>query len=157
MTTEERLKEIAFKKRFAEEYIACGNATEAAKKVFGDNVSMAVIAGVKWIKDPEVMQFIEEYGDVGDDADLSLDSQCKRYLEIYNRTQNVKDKISALNSIDRIKGYDKPSVSNVTVNNNKVMIVPRCGSDEEWEKKAVEQQKMLMQDDIVVVSEDVSK
>ena len=137
------------KKAFADELIKDpSDPFECARLVFPDPKDMRyiIIASTSWVSDELVRERLMEItgsDKVDDPREISVEAQCKRYLEIYNTSENAKDQVLALSQIDKIKGFDKSSNSNVVINNNKVMVVPRALSNEEWEANAKRQQERI--------------
>lgn len=140
---------IQKKKQFADELAKDPlNPSDCSYRVFPEpeNMRFKVTATVSWINDPIVKaRLLEITGSdkVDDGKEISVEAQCKRYLEIYEQSENPKDQVLALSQIDKIKGFDKSAGNNVTINNQKVIVIPRALSNDEWEANAKRQQENL--------------
>jgi len=136
------------KKRFAElllknPYDAFGVALE----IFGSDTSGALRASYEWISDPLVIetqkQLKEERGEF---AFLPTKADLAREALESHRTLKKNDPAAAAKYFDmhlKIMDYYPKEAGNVVNIQNNVMVVPDHGSDKDWEKKALEQQKQL--------------
>jgi hypothetical protein len=140
---------IQKKKQFADELAKDPlNPSDCSYRVFPEpeNMRFKVTATVSWINDPIVKaRLLEITGSdkVDDGKEISVEAQCNRYLKIYEQSENPKDQVLALSQIDKIKGFDKSAGNNVTINNQKVIVIPRALSNDEWEANAKRQQENL--------------
>jgi hypothetical protein len=139
---------IEKKRAFADElYKDPTDPSECSARVFTDpkEARWRIIATTSWTSDEVVLARLSEIGakPIRDDKEISVEAQCERYLEIYQQSENAKDQVLALSQIDKIKGFDKSASNNITVNNNKIMVVPRALSDAEWAENARKQQERL--------------
>ena len=132
-----------------------GNAFKAACVVFPDDISMACRYAVEWNNDPEVISEIErlkfESSKTKEEVDLSIPSKedaLRLAWEIADSNyEQGKDRVAALKLFAEIAGHmpDKTVNKNVNMSGtvNKVMIIKDHGTDEEWEEKALTQQRIL--------------
>lgn len=144
---------ISKKIQFADELIKDpGNVSECSGRVFPDlkEASWRIRATTSWLEDEVVLKRLEEIRlktKNNFEQDLTPERQCERYLEIYKKSDNVKEKILALSQIDKIKGFDKKenegANSDTPIRSN-VMVYRDSGSDQEWEKKLLLQQNKLI-------------
>lgn len=58
---------------------------------------------------------------------------------------DVKDKLKAAEQYAALMGFVEKPGTNVTVNVNRVMQVKDYGSDDDWERKALEQQRRVIE------------
>lgn len=139
---------IEKKRAFADElYKDPTDPSECSARLFTDpkDARWRIIATTSWTDDEVVLARLEEIGakPIRDEKEISVEAQCERYLQIYQNSENAKDQVLALSQIDKIKGFDKSAGNNVTINNQKVIVVPRAISDEEWEANAKRQQNNI--------------
>lgn len=122
------------------------NAFEAAKTIFIEN-SHALYACQRWPDDPYVRKKQREFIKEGGEAKY-LPSKSKVARQIHNVSEKVNDaelELKALKLYCDVRGFiEKPG----TVINNQissVMLVKDHGTDDDWEKKAVQQQQLLIE------------
>lgn len=141
----------ADKKKFALELIRhAGDAYKAALATFGgskDKQAVTLWATSNWTFDTVV---VEEQNRIYQDKKLVATLRPnvdQMILSAWHMSQDlkhdVKSRIISLELAAKLSGFitNKPEVQ---VNlNNKVMIAPDYGSDDEWEHKVKEQQKKL--------------
>ena len=144
---------IKKKIQFADELIKDpGNVSECSGRVFPDvkEARWRITATTSWLEDEVVLKRLEEIRlktKNNFEQDLTPERQCERYLEIYKKSDNVKEKILALSQIDKIKGFDKKENeggNGDTPIRSNVMVYRDSGSDQEWEKKLLLQQNKLI-------------
>ena len=76
-------------KAFADEYLKCGNATEAAKKA-GYKEKAAYATGAENLKKPQIIAYIEERQKEIDDSRIASAAEVMRYFTSVMRGE-VKD------------------------------------------------------------------
>jgi hypothetical protein len=126
------------------------NAFGAACKVFGTDTISAMRAAQYWPSDIYVLtkqaELLDEFGE---DSFLPNRATLARKIFELAETPNIdkKDKIKAFELYGNIMGYisKQTAISNVTLNENRVMIVKDFGNDEQWERAAVGQQTKLIE------------
>lgn len=124
------------------------NAFLAALAVEPDT-GKALFISQAWVGDPEVLAYqaevVEEFGD-----DLDLPNKTELLRKIIARADNCpldEEAHKYYKLYADIRGYiEKPqnNVNNNIVSVNKVMIVKDHGTNEDWRKKAAEQQRALI-------------
>ncbi len=138
----------ANKALFAEELLRNPtNAYKAAKVVFPRDTAIALFVSNNWVVDEYVLAKQKEFIKEGGEAKyLPTKSQVAR--QIHNVSAEVNDadlELKALRLYCDVRGYiEKPG----TVVNNQitsVMLVKDHGTDEDWEKRMLEQQKTLIE------------
>jgi len=140
-------------------FLVPGNAFKAACVVFPDDLNMACIKAVEWNNDPEVLAEIERLKNIEDKAlkdeeeNLSLVPSKNEALELAwnlanNRLVEPRDRVNALKLFNEVAGYmpDKTINKNVVteVKTNRVMVIKDFGDNEAWEKRAIDQQRELV-------------
>lgn len=140
------------KKRFALELLKTPrDPYSAAVLVFGDDTASAIVASVRWPTDPEVIGFQEDIKDEHGEMSV-LPDKAMTAREIWNlatETANVEDRLKALRLYAELRNFiERPNANAVTVNNNtqKVLVVNSHGSEENWERELIEQQRNLITD-----------
>jgi dTDP-glucose pyrophosphorylase len=137
------------KKEFAAQLLRDnGDGFKAAFAVCGDDSGMALQIARLWINDPFV---------VAEQKKLLLTSDAKTFLptkeqqarDVYvlacDVKSDLKERLAAHRLYAEIMSHiEKPLVGqSVNVLNQGVMIVRDAGSNEDWERKALEQQRAL--------------
>lgn len=141
------------KKKFAELLLKEGNPFQAALAVFPpEQLGDALQIAEQWAEDVEVKRYCEQIvKQVGDKAVLPAKETIVREVLALGRITDaeMRARLAAYRLIAEVCGYiEKPSPQ-VNVNQNnmyRVMQMPNHGTDEEWERKAVEQQQRLLED-----------
>lgn len=139
------------KARFAEALLRTpNNAYAAACVVFGTDTANALRVSSEWPFDLYVLQrqaeLLDEFG-----ADEFLPTKAVVARNIYEtgeRATDPKDKLAAFKLYAEVRGFmpkgDAASV-NLTVNNNRVMVLRDFGNDDDWERAASKQQSKLIE------------
>ncbi len=129
-----------------------GDATKAAERVAPGNAYYAKYMAEHWPNDPYVIrakkELIDEYGD-----DFFLPSKYdlgRKLTVIMDTCPDPTSKLRAIELYARIFSHLQPNGAiNVNSNNvttNKVMLVRDYGSDDQWEERALAQQRQLQID-----------
>ena len=139
------------KARFAEALLRNpNNAYAAACSVFGMDTATALRVSSEWPYDLFVLQrqaeLLEQFG-----PDEYLPTKAvvaRRIYETGETATDVKDKLAAFKLYAELRGFvpkgDGANV-NLTVNNNRVMVLRDFGSDDDWETAAAKQQTKLIE------------
>ena len=146
---------LALKKQFSLALFSVpGNPFKAACIVFPDDISLACKMAVEWNNDSEVLEEIQRLTDEANKHDEVLDlvpNKTEALQLAWDIANNVlelgKDRVAALKLFAEISNFmpDKTVNKNVVVETkaNRVMIIKDHGSDDDWERKAIAQQKVL--------------
>lgn len=123
---------------------------KAATQVFGDFQNQ-IQAATKWILDPFVKgEQLRLLTEKGEKAFLpSKEDQLKDIYMLATKSIDEEIRLKAHRLYAEIAGnIEKPGTANVTVAVQNVMVVKDHGSDDEWEQKAIKQQKILIGGDL---------
>lgn len=128
-----------------------GNPFECGKKIFPDNTGYACMAAVQWKNDPIVIEEMQRLAEQTPIENLVATKQ-EALQEAWNMAKdtsvNPKERAAYLRLFSELAEYmpEKSSVKNVQKNEviNRVMMVKDHGEDENWEDKAAEQQRKLI-------------
>jgi len=145
--------EDTLKDAFAAELLRTPNDPfKAAQKIVGNTIR-ALQMSQDWPTDVYVLkrqvELIEEFGE-----DNFLPSKLTLARRIYElgetTTASISERLAAYRLYADLRNFiEKPSLinqNNLTVNNNKVMVVQDFGSDDQWEETAKNQQMKLVSD-----------
>lgn len=127
------------------------DAFAAACSVFGTDTARALTVANSWVYDTDVLQFqadmIKEFGE-----DAFLPSKLTLARRIYDLGNDVRaelrDRLAAFKLYAELRNFiEKPAVvqNNVTVNQNRVMVVRDHGTNDEWAVKVRSQQARLIE------------
>lgn len=121
---------------------------EAALELFPDNTGYALWIANSWPKDIEVLTEVQRLRTENGGLDL-LPNEAKVLKELWDRLHNSptakKDYIAGMKLYAEIRGYVKKT-PDVVIDNTpkqKVIVLPAAPAKDEWEAKAVKQQKDL--------------
>jgi hypothetical protein len=121
----------------------------AALAVFGTDTRTALYVSQEWVRDLYVLQkqaeLLEQFGE-----DEFLPSKATLARDVFNFARSTKDgkeKIAAYKLYAEVRGMieKQTAIANVTVNNNRVMVVKDHGTDDDWETAARIQQAKLIE------------
>jgi len=121
----------------------------AALSVTSDTGKALVMAN-KWLDDPEVIaqqQRMTKGADEGDLNFIGTKADFAREILKQARTQwDGETKLKFYKLYAETRGFivKEGTNVNVQVNNNRVMVVKDMGSDDDWERKAQQQQRALI-------------
>lgn len=125
------------------------DAFKAACEIWPNDTQKALKASSFWVRDPEVIaereRLLDEHGE-----EAFLPSKHDLAREIWKLTQDGlrEDRIKAMKLYAEVRGFIEKPQTNVNVDNSKtthnVMLVAMPASIEEWQQKAVAQQKQLV-------------
>lgn len=145
--------ELVQKKKFALEYLKNPNEPfKAGVAVFGDDTSKALVASTRWVKDPDVLAYMEEAKEeMGDMHFLPTKADLARIAwDLGNDTnRHVDDRLKALRLYADVRGFIEKQgtiINNNVLTNNKVMLIKDHGTPDAWEQKLAEQQAKLIED-----------
>jgi hypothetical protein len=136
--------------REPEEYFKAGLAAYPERDSW--HTAMAMKVGTEWVDDFECLQIkkdlIEEFGEA-----FFLPSKGDLAREIWATAKGAKtnsDKIKGLELYGKVMNFiEQPQPAqihnNVGNTTNKVMLVTRSNSDDEWEQKLLDQQTKLIE------------
>lgn len=118
----------------------------AAKSVVGEDVQRAVQMSMRWVRDPVVVahrrELVEEHG--AEAFTMSKAELINKLAEIADDARDSKDRIAALRNIAEIRGFIEKPGTKIEVNTApRVMVVRDTGSNDDWERKLEEQQRVL--------------
>jgi len=139
------------KDRFAEALLRTPtDPFRAALTVFGNDTATALRISNLWPYDLYVLQrqaeLLEQFGP---DEYLPTKQQvARRIYEVGENAADNKDKLAAFKLYAELRGFvpkGEGVTNNLTVNNNRVMIMKDFGTDEQWESAAVGQQTKLIE------------
>lgn len=143
--------ELALKHEFAEALLKLPNDPfRAACGVFGNDTVKALEVANRWPFDLVVLQRQAELLDkFGPEEFLPTKTDvARRIWNCGEAATDTKDKLAAYRLYAELRGFvpkgDAAGV-NVTVNNNRVMVVPAFGTDDQWETNAARQQSKLIE------------
>lgn|SRR5574343_95257 len=142
--------EEALKREFAYELYSGKDPSEIASRLFPDDFAYRMRVSISWPNDPIVVEeFTRLSGGkkAGEDKEIVLPSK-ERHLEmlydIFKSNENrVQDRLMASMQISQLRGFVAEKNEGTTIN-NKVLVITRSSSDEDWEKKVARNQKDLM-------------
>lgn len=140
------MSEYEEKKAFAKALFEnSGNAFDAAYLVFKGDSSKAIIASNKWVNDEVVVRELKILR--GEKADVvtlpSREEHCRHLYDMFqDKSLKASDRLTASEQYARIQGEITPDKT-PSIINNKIMIVPSNGSDQEWMEKARRNQEDL--------------
>lgn len=145
--------ERTLKRLFAAELLRYpNNPFQAGRVLFPNNHLFAITAAQQWVSDRYVLEsqaeLIAEFGE-----DYFLPSKVILARRIYDlgerESANTSERLAAYKLYAELRGFIQKSDTivgaNVTINQNRVMVVPSAGSDAEWEEKVGKQQMKLIE------------
>ena len=142
------MDELRRKKIFAERlHQEPGNPFVAALEAWDGDTGQACKYALLWKNDKEVLQIISDLNEcVEDDIPSKTDAILLAWNIANSPMYRGNVRVDALRLCAEILAYmpDKAQKTSVKVDANKVMIVKDHGELEDWEKKALEQQKALI-------------
>lgn len=96
-------------KRFCEEYVISGNATEAAKKA-GYSEKTAYSIGTENLKKPEIQNYIQEITRTAQTVRIATGEEVLKFFTEVMKNEKVgwKDRIRAAENLAKRQGVDKP-------------------------------------------------
>lgn len=121
----------------------------AALQVFGNDTRTAMFVAQEWVRDLYVLQkqaeLLEAFGE--DEFLPSKATLARDLFALARSTKDTKDKVAAYKLFAEVRGMieKQTAIANVTVNNNRVMVVKDHGSDDDWERVARSQQAKLIE------------
>lgn len=125
---------------------------KAGAKVFPGNHTRALTAAQVWVGDPEVLQFqvdlLEEFGE--DNFLPNKVMLARRIFELgENERASIPERLAAFRLYADVRGFIEKAAliqnNNVTLNQNRVMVVKDHGTDDDWEVKVAAQQSKLIE------------
>lgn len=145
------MTEAEEKKLFAIELLKTPNEPfVAALKLFPNNNNRALRIATEWPRDSEVLEIIQGVKDGGKELDF-LPSKADLARKVWDKLEQPwhdADGFTKLGKLyaDVLGFIPKAGGSNlnVQINNNKVMVIRDQGTNEQWEEKAVKQQRELL-------------
>ena len=138
-----------------------GNPFKAACEVFPDDFSKACSIAIEWPNNPEIISMVNHLNNVEKELNESIeDNEVLPIIADKNEALELawmmassnnmlgKDRVAALKLFAEMSNYmpDKTINKNINVSEakvNKVMVIKDMGSIEDWEAKAVIQQRVL--------------
>lgn len=104
-------------KKFCEEYVISGNATEAAKRA-GYSEKTAYSIGTENLKKPEIQKYIKSLTDKPHEARIATGEEVLAFFTQVMKNAKVgwKDRIRAAENLAKRQGVDKPTESGGTEN-----------------------------------------
>lgn len=131
---------------------------DAARAVWPHDTGYAIYVKQHWPHDPEIMAYIQAVHDVAGVAG-QLPTQDEYALHLWKLAKQALDDDVRLKYLrlyaETTGALKRPSGdAGVVINQNRVMIVERLGSDEEWEKTTSGQQQAL-QEELTAIAEAV--
>lgn len=150
---QDRRSEDELKKLFAQALLECNfKPYFAARQVFTNPTDgqRALTASEKWPNDPivkaEQARLIDTLGE-----EAFLPSKVKVARDVYDMAMDEKtsvaERLAAMRFYSDLRQFipkDTKGVQ-VNVNNNRVMIMPDYGSDDDWERKTIEHQQKTIE------------
>ena len=121
----------------------------AALTIFGTDTRRALVASQEWVHDLYVLQkqaeLLEKFGE--DEFLPSKATLARNVFTLATTTKDAKDRIAAYKLYADIRGMieKQTAIANVTVNNNRVMVMRDHGTDDDWEEVAKKQQTKLIE------------
>ena len=142
--------ETLLKDKFAEALLRSPNdAFGVACQIFGSDTMRALEVSTSWPLDFYVLQKQADLIEAqGDEAFLPTKAElARRIFTVGDTATDPKDKLSAYKLYAEVRGFivKADNVTNLQVNNNRVMVLRDFGSDAEWETKASKQQSKLIE------------
>lgn len=97
-------------KKFCEEYIISGNATDAAKKA-GYSEKTAYSIGTENLKKPEIKKYIKDLTKVPQSARIATGEEVLKFFTEVMKNSEVgwKDRLRAAENLAKRQGVDKPT------------------------------------------------
>jgi len=123
------------------------DAFKVALEIFGLDTNGAFRASMEWVSDPVVIEhqrLLKE--EKGEFAFLPTKADLAREALETHKILKKTDPAAAAKYFDmhlKIMDYYPKETGNIVNIQNNVMLVPDHGSDENWEKRALEQQNQL--------------
>lgn len=124
---------------------------KAACGIFGTDTAKALRAATFWINDPLVLDEKDRLLDEeGEDAFLPSKTDALQAIWELSKVGEHKDRILALKLYAEVRGYMPKAAPAVAVQNNtinhRVMEVHNHGTNADWEKQLLAQQRQLISD-----------
>lgn len=147
-----REDEQDLKERFAEALLRSPtDPFRAALAIFGNDTVSALKASNSWPSDLVVLQrqadLLEEYGP--DEYLPTKAHVARRIYEVGDAATDPKDRLAAFKLYADIRGFmpkaENVNNTNITLNQNRVMVVRDFGSDDQWETAAQKHQTKLIE------------
>lgn len=143
---------ILAKQRFAAALLKQPGEPFKAALSIGLDTGKALRASSEWVNDEIVLKEQERLLEENENGALDFlptkaDAARLAWDMANNDAAFIEDKLKALKLYADIRGFiEKPAAVNVDqrVTNNRVMLVKEFESDEDWEAKALEQQRKLV-------------
>lgn len=123
---------------------------DAAREVWPHDTGYAIYVKQNWPKDPEIVAYVEAVHNIAgvagqlpthDEYALHIWKLAKQALDDEIRLKYLRLYAETTGALKRPSGE-----ASVVVNQNRVMIVERLGSDEEWAAQARGQQQALQEE-----------
>jgi hypothetical protein len=145
------------KRQFAQALIDGLDAGRAAFKVFPTDGANRMKAILQWEKDTEVIAYTKEILGIKEPQIDKREAHIQKLNDIFDDEDVApRDRLVASMQIAQIEGFIAEKVEKNTTINNKILIIPRSATNEEWEKSIKEQQEKLVADTLVVKEVDIT-
>lgn len=150
----DRRDDVELKKLFAKAMLECNfKPYDAARAVFTNPTDgmRAINASDNWPNDPIVkMEQARLIEDLGEES--FLPSKVMLAREIYSMgqdtTASIGDRLAAFRLYSDLRQFvprDKGPQVSLNIQQNRVMVMPDHGSDDDWEKKLVDHQQKAIE------------
>lgn len=148
------------KKKFAKCLVDGMEDMKAAFEVFPTDGKERMKAANLWRKDSEVQAHVKELLGVTEPEKV-LPTKEEHIGELYEIFRDgevgVRERLVASEQISRMQGFIVEKTEKNTTINNKILIIPRSGTDEEWERSIKKQQEELVANTLVIKEIDVTE
>lgn len=144
------------KRQFAKLIIDGLDENKAAFTIFPKDPANRMKASIQWSKDSEVLAFTKEI--LGISApEKTLPTKEEHISELYGIFRDgevgVRERLVASEQISKMQGFISDAKEKNTTVNNKIMIVTRSATDDDWEKAIQAQQNKLVAEVLVDVKD----
>lgn len=150
---------IEEKKQFAQLLVDGMDENKAAFEIFPKDPANRMKASIQWRTDSEVIAFTKEILgiDKKESKLMTKEEHIEMLEEIFKDSElDPKHRLVASEQIAKMQGFISEKKEQNTTINNKIMVVTKSVTDEEWEEKAKRNQSNLMKGIIEVKAVDVS-
>ena len=145
------IEDEKLKRQYALYLIKHKEPYKAARALFPNDMRAHLYAAKEWTHDQFVVDLINEYN--SENPEEILPTKTEYAMAVWNRMQNAAfdDDFAKLAKLyGEVRGFIEKPQTNVnidqSVNTNKVLVVKDKGTDEDWQKGLLQQQKKLIEE-----------
>lgn len=144
---------IEEKRQFAQLLVDGMDENKAAFEIFPKDPANRMKASIQWRTDSEVIAFTKEILgiDKKESKLMTKEEHVEMLEEIFKDSElDPKHRLVASEQIAKMQGFISEKKETNTTINNKIMVVTRSNTDQEWEKSVAKQQERLVNDVLVI-------